>query len=270
MNDKLNEQISFTCNNHKLYYEELQRQIESGERPIIKSATSNLGFSKGYLLKKSYKHAWAKEMITLFKSASKDWRKNGNHPTAVKFEQELQAMKESGEKPISSVICKRVGVNEAYLRSAPNLKVVWLMNLYIKFKKVRKHWEKTGGAEYKKCKEALKAIITKGELPTKTEVAKVAGFQRNYFFSGNYLWKKKLITEIEQAALEWKSNGGKELEKLRNALNNIKKRGEEPTINKVCTRAHYQPKNLKDSKFKWQRIEPSDKPQPNHLKPKKW
>lgn len=244
------------CNEHKLFYEELQRQVESGERPMIMTAISNLGFSHGYLLKKSKKHTWAKKMIELFKSSTKDWENNGNHPTALKFERELKLIQESGEEPIATVISKRVGVHKNYLNSAPYLNVDWLKDLNIKFKGIRLHWEETGGANYKKCKESLKDIVKKGELPTREGVAKASGFNKNYFSHTLHPWKMKLITEIEKASLEWKNKGDRKIETLRKALKNIQKRGGEPTLSSVCNEAnhsHYYYK-LKQPKFKWQEI----------------
>jgi hypothetical protein len=253
MNNKLSKCISFECDNHKLFYEELQRQVESGKCPTIGTAQSNLGFSHSFIWKKSKKHTWARKINGLYKSAAKDWKDNGNHPTAKKFEQELQAIQDSGEEPISNVICKRVGVCDEYLRSASSLGHVWLINLHKKFKKLRADWEKNGGADYKKCKKALKDTIQKGELPTKYGVANKAGFNEGYFSNTNTPWKIKLIKEIEKAVLKWKDKGGIEIKRLRKALKNIQKRGEEPTISKVCVEAPYMQKNLKQPKFKWQK-----------------
>jgi len=169
-----------------------------------------------------------------------------------KFERELEIMKESGEEPILDELIRRAGVNKQTFYYKINTKQVWAVDYQNKFIKLRNHWEKTGGANYKKCKVALKAIIKKGDLPNKYRVALDAGFYANFLRDNLHPWKEKLKKEIEVAAKTWENEGGKEAKKLRKALENIQNRGNEPSINAVCAKASYRSGNLHRPSYKWQ------------------
>jgi hypothetical protein len=242
-------EMTFECEEHQLFYEALQKQIEDGVCPEMQAAAIQIGLHPHYL-HKNKKEPWERQMTDAFKNATSEWRRNGGHPTAKKFKDELQAMMDAEEEPIGTVLCRRVGVCDRYLANPMS---PWADKIKNDFNKAREHWEKYGGKDYKELKTVLKAMTKAGERAFSSQVA-IRGGKHQSYFSSQYLfpWQKKLLKEIEKANLKWQESGGSDYKKLKKTLTKAINLGERPSISSVCEEAVYNAQNLITPKFFWQ------------------
>jgi hypothetical protein len=240
--------MTFECEEHRLFYEQLQKQIKEGICPSTQEASERLGFPRRHLHHKKNK-PWKVQIADAYKNAASKWRNDGRSPTAKKFEEELQAIVNAEEEPIGTVLCQRVGVSDTYIANPAS---PWAIKIKQKLDKARIDWKKHGGKDYKELKIAFNRIVKDGERPFASQVAIRGGKYHSYFYSGFlFSWKIKLIKEIEKADLMWQENGGSDYKKLKKALKEVISKGLKPTINSVSKEAIYKVQNLNKPKFPW-------------------
>jgi hypothetical protein len=176
----------------KVGIEVLKNIIKSGERPNIKAVALKMGKRASYFNRKTYN--WQKKLVKIIQKAEDKWKKNGGKWRKL-FNETIDKYAKEGLRPQISVICDEIGYTTSNISNGTFL---WQLIVQNKIINAEKNWIKHGGSDAIKCKKALITIVKEGKNPTPSLVAQKAGFGHAFLEKDLFLWKIRILKEIEK------------------------------------------------------------------------
>ncbi|MFX4218561.1 hypothetical protein ACOL3B_06620 [Aliarcobacter butzleri] len=167
----------------------------------------------------------------------------------------MEILKEGTFKPNRGMIVRLTEGVSKNLLDSNCINSAWKINFISLIKKEAKQWEKDGGIVGKKLRQTLQNMVISGEQILPKWICDKAGVEQWYLSKNNlkYRWQNDLYAKVKKEQLKWEKKGGHDFKLGIEALKNVTKTGERPSVKAIVLEMGKNISYLNRKAYIWQK-----------------